>query len=48
MRARHILYAVKILGWSQEHASMHFKVNAGTVSKIVRGKRYRGITPLPF
>lgn len=48
-KARHILYAVKFLGWSQAKASMTFQVNSGTVSKIVRGKgSYRGLSPLPF
>lgn len=47
-KARKILFAVKVLGWSQARASHHFKVNGGTVSKIVRGRLYRGIAPLPF
>lgn len=48
VKAGHILHAVKILGWTQARASVVFQVNSGTVSKIVRGRLYRGLGPLPF
>lgn len=47
-KAGNIIHAVKILGWSQARASIEFQVNSGTVSKIIRGRRYRGLGPLPF
>lgn len=48
LTACHILHAVKVLGWKQDLASFYFRVNGGTVSKIVRGLSHYGAVPVPF
>lgn len=47
-KACHVLYAVRVLGWTQTQAAVHIGLNGGTVSKIVNRKRYPNAVPRPF
>ena len=46
-KACEILYAVKVMGWSQTKAAIDLRVNVGTVSKVIRGKRHPDAKPIP-
>lgn len=46
-KACNVLWAVLEQGWSQTKAAIAFKLNVGTVSHIVNGKRFEGAVPIP-
>ena len=48
LKACHILFAVRILKWTQTRAAIFFELNGGYVRKIVRGLRFPSARPLPF
>jgi hypothetical protein len=48
LKACNILYAVRVLKWTQTRAAIFFELNGGYVSKIVRGERFTTAFPLPF
>ncbi len=47
-KACHALYCVKVCGWSLTKTAFRLEVSEGTISHIVRGKRFRGAYPVPL
>ena len=47
-KACHVLWAVRVLGWSQTKAAIVLGLNSGTVSHVVNGRRHPNARPLPF
>jgi predicted methyltransferase len=47
-KACHILWAVKVMGWSQTKTSIEVRVNGGDVSRVVRGLRFEDAYPVPL
>lgn len=47
-KACHVLWCVWVLGWTQTHAAIAVGLNSGTVSHIVRGRRFTSAYPVPL
>jgi hypothetical protein len=47
-KACFVLWAVKIMGWSQTHAAILIQLNSGTVCHVVHGRRFPEARPRPF
>ena len=48
MQACHVLWAVRVMGWTQAHAASALRLSSGTVSRIVRGLRFPNARPIPM
>lgn len=46
-KACHVLWAVKVKGWSQTKTAITFELNGGTVSHIINGHRFKDAVPIP-
>jgi hypothetical protein len=47
-KASHVVWAVKVMGWSQTQAAVEIGLNQGTVCHIVHGRRFPGCHPIPL
>jgi hypothetical protein len=48
IKACKVLYAVKVLGWSQTQTAIFIELNVGTVCHIVHGRRFPAAKPMPL
>ena len=48
LKACHVLWAVHVKGWSQTQAAIEIGLNVGTVSHIVRRRRFPRAYPVPL
>lgn len=46
--ACHVLWAVRVKGWSQTKAAIVVGLNVGTVNHIVHRRRFRSAHPVPI
>ena len=46
LKAGHVKFLVN-LGFSLTHAAIYTALNVGTVSHVIRGKRFRDVPPIP-
>ena len=47
-KACYVLWAVRVMGWSQTQASIVVELNSGTVCHVVKGRRFSGASPIPI
>lgn len=48
IKACHVLWAVKVKGWSQTKTAIETELNVGTVSHVVNGHRFPEAVPIPM
>lgn len=47
LKAAHVLWGVRVKGWSQTKAAIAFNLNVGTVNHIVHRRRFANAVPVP-
>lgn len=47
-KACNVLWAVRVMGWSQTTAAIAIGLNVGTVNHIVHGRRFAKAYPVPI
>lgn len=48
LKACYVKWAVLVMGWSLTQAAIRVQLNVGTVSHIVRGRRFPNAYPVPL
>jgi hypothetical protein len=46
--ACHVLWAIKVMGWSQTRAALEIGLSQGTVNHIVHRRRFSDAYPIPL
>ena len=48
LKACHVLWAVRVMGWTQTKAAIVIKLNIGTVSHVCGRRRFPTAFPVPL